>query len=108
ALPGVGRRATRGPGGARRRGCGGGDRLCSRSGCAAGDPDRRRKRRLPDRLAAAVTRVWIAVALMGASTVALKAAGPVLLGGRELPAPRRLLVGVLGPAVLAARRRAQA
>ena len=49
-----------------------------------------------------MTRVWIAVALMGAGTVALKAAGPVLLGGRELPARVRVLVGLLAPALLAA------
>jgi hypothetical protein len=48
-----------------------------------------------------VTRVWIAVALMGAGTVALKAAAPVLLGGRELPARVRVLVGLLS-ALLAA------
>ena len=48
-----------------------------------------------------MTRVWIAVALMGAGTVALKAAGPVLLGGRELPARVRVLVGLLAPALAA-------
>jgi uncharacterized membrane protein len=46
--------------------------------------------------------VWLAVALVGAATVALKAAGPVLLGGRELPARVRALVGLLAPALLAA------
>jgi hypothetical protein len=45
-----------------------------------------------------MTRVWIAVALIGAATVVLKAAGPVLLGGRELPARVRVLVGLLAPA----------
>ena len=49
-----------------------------------------------------MTRVWIAVAVVGAATVALKAAGPVLLGGRELPARVRALVGLLAPALLAA------
>ena len=49
-----------------------------------------------------MTRVWIAVVLVGAATVALKAAGPVLLGGRELPAHMRVLVGLLAPALLAA------
>ena len=49
-----------------------------------------------------MTRVWIAVVLVGAATVALKAAGPVLLGGRELPARVRVLVGLLAPALLAA------
>ncbi|TML62409.1 MAG: hypothetical protein E6G22_08270 [Actinobacteria bacterium] len=49
-----------------------------------------------------MTRVWIAVVIIGAATVALKAAGPVLLGGRELPARVRALVGLLAPALLAA------
>ena len=49
-----------------------------------------------------MTRVWIAVVLVGPATVALKAAGPVLLGGRELPARVRVLVGLLAPALLAA------
>ena len=49
-----------------------------------------------------MTRVWIAVALIGAATVVLKAAGPVLLGGRDLPGRVRLLVGLLAPALLGA------
>jgi hypothetical protein len=49
-----------------------------------------------------MTRVWIVLALVGAATVALKAAGPVLLGGRELPARVRVLVGLLAPALLTA------
>ena len=49
-----------------------------------------------------MSSVWLAVALVGAATFALKAAGPVLLGGRELPARVRVLVGLLAPALLAA------
>jgi branched-subunit amino acid transport protein len=49
-----------------------------------------------------MTRVWLAVAFIGAATVVLKAAGPVLLGGRELPARVRRLVGLLAPALLGA------
>jgi branched-subunit amino acid transport protein len=49
-----------------------------------------------------VTRVWLAVVLVGAATIVLKAAGPVLLGGRELPPRVRALVGLLAPALLAA------
>ena len=49
-----------------------------------------------------MSRVWLAVALVGAATVAFKAAGPVLLGGRELPDRMRALVGLLAPALLAA------
>lgn len=49
-----------------------------------------------------MSHVWLAVVLVGVATVALKAAGPVLLGGRELPARTRALVGLLAPALLAA------
>jgi branched-subunit amino acid transport protein len=42
------------------------------------------------------------VAASAVGTAVLKAAGPVLLGGRRLPAPVMRLVGLLGPALLAA------
>ena len=45
---------------------------------------------------------WTAVAVIGAATVALKASGPVLAGGRELPERLCRLVGTLAPALLAA------
>ena len=49
-----------------------------------------------------MTEVWAIVALVASGTVALKAVGPVLLGGRTLP--RRLAgpIELLAPAVLAA------
>ena len=46
--------------------------------------------------------VWLVVLLVGAATVAFKAAGPVLLGRRALPGWLAGPVGLLGPAVLAA------
>jgi branched-subunit amino acid transport protein len=46
--------------------------------------------------------VWMAIVVVGAATVALKATGPVLLGGRELPPRVDALVVLLAPAVLAA------
>jgi branched-subunit amino acid transport protein len=49
-----------------------------------------------------VSAVWIVVLAVGAATVALKAVGPVLLGGRELPEPVTGIVGLLAPALLAA------
>jgi branched-subunit amino acid transport protein len=49
-----------------------------------------------------VTEVWLVVALAGAATILIKATGPVLLGGRELPARLVGAVGLLAPAVLAA------
>ena len=49
-----------------------------------------------------MSTVWLVVVAVGAATVALKAAGPVLLGRRTL-APRALaLVEVLAPVMLAA------
>jgi uncharacterized membrane protein len=53
-------------------------------------------------VAGLVTRVWLAVVLVGAATIALKAAGPVLLSDRDLPPRVRTLVGLLAPALLAA------
>lgn len=45
---------------------------------------------------------WLVVAIVGAGTIAIKATGPVLLGGS--PLPRRLtgIVELLAPAVLGA------
>jgi branched-subunit amino acid transport protein len=49
-----------------------------------------------------VTGVWVAVVVIGAASMALKAAGPVLLGGRELPPRFQRLVALLAPTLLAA------
>ncbi|HEY7195920.1 MAG TPA: AzlD domain-containing protein [Gaiellaceae bacterium] len=46
--------------------------------------------------------VWIVVGVTGAATLCLKAVGPVLLGGRELPAPLLRVLSLLVPTVLAA------
>lgn len=46
--------------------------------------------------------VWVVVAVAGAATAALKALGPVLLGGRELPGAVLAVVTLLAPALLAA------
>jgi branched-subunit amino acid transport protein len=57
---------------------------------------------VPDRLAEAVSDVWIVVAVVAPVTIALKAVGPVLLGGRPLPEHLTGVVDLLAPAVLAA------
>jgi hypothetical protein len=49
-----------------------------------------------------VNGTWILVLAVGLATVGLKAAGPVVLGGRPLPAPVLGVVGLLAPALLAA------
>ncbi len=49
-----------------------------------------------------MSTVWIVVLVTGAGTIALKAAGPVLLGGRPLPDRVAGVVTLVGPALLAA------
>ena len=46
--------------------------------------------------------VWIAVAVVGAGTIALKALGPALLGTRRLPERIELIATLLAPTLLAA------
>jgi branched-subunit amino acid transport protein len=49
-----------------------------------------------------MSAVWWSVLLVGAGTVLLKAAGPVLLGGRTLPPSLGGMLDLIAPAVLAA------
>jgi branched-subunit amino acid transport protein len=49
-----------------------------------------------------MTTVWIVVAVVGAATIAIKALGPVVLGGRQLPPRVAGVVVLLAPALLAA------
>ena len=49
-----------------------------------------------------MSAVWTAVLVVGLATVAIKAAGPVLAGGRELPQGSARVVELLAPALLAA------
>ena len=46
--------------------------------------------------------VWIVTGVVAAATIALKAVGPVLLGGRSLPKQLTGVVELLAPALLAA------
>ncbi len=50
----------------------------------------------------AMTTTWLVVILVGVATIAIKAIGPVLLGGRTLPPRISSLIGLLAPALLAA------
>ncbi len=49
-----------------------------------------------------MSAVWMVVACVGGATIALKAIGPVLVGGRELPPRLLAVVALLAPALLAA------
>ena len=49
-----------------------------------------------------MTEAWIAVGAVGAATIVLKSVGPVLLGGKPLPAHLTGMVALLAPALLAA------
>ncbi len=49
-----------------------------------------------------MSATWSVVTAVGLLTIAIKAAGPLLLGGRELPLRVMTLLRLLAPAVLAA------
>jgi uncharacterized membrane protein len=45
---------------------------------------------------------WISVGFIAIATIAIKAAGPLLLGGRPMPERPAAVIGLLAPALLAA------
>jgi uncharacterized membrane protein len=45
---------------------------------------------------------WLVVLAIGVGTMVIKGAGPVILGGRPLPARAQSVVALLAPALLAA------
>jgi len=49
-----------------------------------------------------VTAIWITVIALALATAALKLFGPLLLGGRDLPAPAMSVVELLAAALLSA------
>jgi branched-subunit amino acid transport protein len=49
-----------------------------------------------------VTAVWTSIVVLAVVNFVIKAAGPVLLGGRELPRPVLDVIALLAPAILAA------
>ena len=49
-----------------------------------------------------MTEVWITIGVLAVLTFAIKAAGPVVVGGRELSAPAVGVISLLAPAVLSA------
>jgi len=49
-----------------------------------------------------VTAVWITIAVLAIGTIAIKAAGPIALGGRDLSPRARAVVVLVAPSLLAA------
>ena len=49
-----------------------------------------------------MSEAWWTVALVGVMTIAIKGAGPLLLGGKPLPPRLGRVIGLLAPALLAA------
>ena len=49
-----------------------------------------------------MSTAWIVVIVVGVATMALKAVGPLILGGRGLPARFTGVIALLAPALLAA------
>ena len=49
-----------------------------------------------------MSAAWITIIVLTVGTALIRASGPVLLGGRELPASVRDVVALLAPALLAA------
>ncbi len=49
-----------------------------------------------------MTATWVVVAVVGVITIAIKALGPMLLGGKPLPPRVTVVVALLAPALLAA------
>jgi uncharacterized membrane protein len=49
-----------------------------------------------------VKTLWVAIVAVALTNAAIKAAGPVLVGGRELPSRVVAVIALLAPALLAA------
>jgi branched chain amino acid efflux pump len=49
-----------------------------------------------------MTTLWVAIVAVALASAAIKAAGPVLVGGRELPPRVVAVIAFLAPALLAA------
>jgi branched-subunit amino acid transport protein len=48
------------------------------------------------------TEVWVTIAVLAVTTAVTRAAGPVLLGGRQLPEAFQGVIALVAPALLAA------
>lgn len=48
-----------------------------------------------------MTSVWVSIAVVSVASFLMKAAGPVLIGSRDLPRPLLAVIALLAPAILA-------
>ena len=49
-----------------------------------------------------MSTLWVAIVAVTLASAAIKAAGPILVGGRELPPRANAVIALLAPALLAA------
>ena len=49
-----------------------------------------------------MSEAWVTIVVLAVGTALIRAAGPLLLGGRELPARLQGVIALLAPALLAA------
>src|SRR5690349_4946256 len=49
-----------------------------------------------------MTEVWITIGVLVVTTALIRASGPVLLGGRDMPASVQSVIALVAPALLAA------
>ena len=49
-----------------------------------------------------MSALWVAIVAVTLASAAIKAAGPILVGGRELPLRMNAVIALLAPALLAA------
>ena len=49
-----------------------------------------------------MTDVWVTIGVLAVATAVIRASGPVLLGGRELPTRVQGVIALVAPALLAA------
>jgi hypothetical protein len=49
-----------------------------------------------------VSTLWVAIVAVTLASAAIKAAGPILVGGRELPPRVNVVIALMAPALLAA------
>ena len=49
-----------------------------------------------------MSAAWLTIGLLAAGTIAIKASGPIAMGGRSLPRRLNGVIGLLAPSLLAA------